>query len=114
MELVFLQSQEVELIVPQKEDRKLSAVAKRALALENSKRRLSSNWDIDKVLNRIGEENCEDPTFKLPELLIRDSKLGWYLQDGNHRALGYAMRIMSEELKYVPQAVYCATNTDLI
>ncbi len=115
--LVFLQNAEVRSISPTNSDRTLRAVAQRALALRHS--RLSLNWDIAAIRSTFRELRELYPlmtTVRLPELLLRDARGSeaafgdWYLQDGSHRALGYALELLDGRQTYVPQAAFIATG----
>lgn len=119
--LIFLESTEVASIMPPGLDRRLEAVATRAIELPSDGTRLSGNWDIGKIEEKTEVWLADPESPDLPALLLRDVRggeskwevNGWYLQDGSHRALGYLMAIMKEATTYCPVRVYCATHRDL-
>lgn len=116
--LIFLQSQEVALIMPIRQDRRLQCVAERAIGLSNEERKLSSNWNIEQIEKDTKQWLSETSSSKLPKLLLRDTRKGekewapngWYLQDGAHRSLGFLMAVMRGHAKYAPQLAYCAKS----
>jgi hypothetical protein len=114
--LVFLQSSEVAAICPPGEDRTLRVVASRAVHC--TKRRLGPNWDLDEVIHRTDEMICKSILSVGPFFLrdARDSERAFgarYLQDGSHRALGYAMAILTDRTHYAPFNAFCATAKQL-
>ena len=121
LELVFGQFDPVTKIAPVGEDRRLLAVAVRAAALPADKRRLGVNWDLAEVQEKF--RSClENGEPRFPPLLLRETRgagerrwaaQGWYLQDGSHRALGYALALHSGEISYRPQFAFCVTNRNL-
>jgi len=116
--LVFCEIPEVSRIVPSQSDRRLRAVAERAIKLSESDTYLGSNWDIAEIKSRSLTASVNVPGYQIPALLLRDvgrseakwSPNGWYLQDGAHRALGYAMMVLEGRISYRSQSAYCATN----
>lgn len=115
-ELVFLQCREVAEICPSGADRTLHAVAYRAV--HSPKRQLGPNWDLDQVNHRTEEVLCTS-TSSVSPLFLRDARHSekafgcWYLQDGSHRALGYAMAILTDRTRYSPLNAFCATTDEL-
>jgi len=118
LNLVFLQNSEVRRIAPEGESRTLQVVACRALqhvALGNS--RLSSNWDLVANRSRLETTRPNQKHFTLPALVLRDVKHSereneetqWYIQDGCHRALAYAMAVLKGDVTYQPQRAFCFT-----
>jgi hypothetical protein len=113
--LAFLANESVRDIVPRGQDRRLAAVAERAAALGSVK--IGSNWDLVKVRERTARMLLQDlpPTH----LLLRDVRGGerdygaeWYLQEGCHRALGFAIAVREGTTRYSPWPAYLATNRD--
>jgi len=110
LSLVFLQNDHVLQICPRGEDRRLRAVAARANKIGPVK--LHDNWDLGEVLRRTEMELSAKP---LRQLVLRDAveterEFGrWYIQDGSHSALGYALALLSGRA-YVPVRAFCATN----
>lgn len=95
--LVFLQSASTAEIAPQGADRRLRAVALRAVDL--GPKRLAPNWDLAQI-----RERCASAPRPLPPLLLRDARGSerdhrgtWYLQDGCHRGLAVAMAVVEGE-----------------
>ncbi len=115
--LILLQSKEVSVICPSGQDRRLRAVAARAVS--STERKLSNNWDLDLVSKRT-EEYLSTPNTKFGPLFLRDARGleckhgAWYLQDGSHRALGYAIALTSRQTRYEPLRAFCATQRSLI
>ncbi|MBU1118639.1 hypothetical protein KKH43_02020 [Patescibacteria group bacterium] len=120
LNLCFLDNDEVKDIT--KNGRRLENVAKTSMKLlENNDGILSSNWDLKKTIKTtiytLKVSNL--PSF-LP-LIIRDAKNGeqnhgsnYYIQDGNHRCLGYAIFLLRNPDKgFIEQESYLATNYDL-
>ena len=114
--LVFLVNDSVRRIVPPGADRRLRAVASRAIALDGIE--LGPNWDLADIRNRTAEffETVGEPS----PLLLRDvhdseTKHGgrWYLQDGSHRALGFAIALVEHKAEYFPWPAHLATNTEM-
>lgn len=119
--LIFLQNDEVLIIAPRGQDRRLRAVATRALeALNSGDSRLSGNWDLASIYNRIMDLLRDGSTYELPPLLLRDARgteleykgTKWYIQDGSHRALAYAMAVLKREETYRSINAYCATANE--
>lgn len=104
--LVFMQTSAVWLIAPRGVSRRLIEVARRAGVLPQEALALAPNWDL-----RVCTDKCRDVVRKgndLGHLFIRESREGeaqhgpWYLQDGSHRALGFALGLLAREWDYVP------------
>ncbi len=111
-DLVFLQNTEVSTIAPPDEDRRLRAVAIRALQQNDA--RFSENWDLGSIRQRFSLAALPLPPFVLRDTSSSERQHGeWYLQDGSHRALGYAMAVLNDEASYTPQVAYCATERQL-
>ena len=114
--LVFLQCSGLHAIVPLDQNRRLQAVAERAVILGRA--RLSDNWDLGEIRDRFDELRTEREAPILPSLLLRDARANemqhgpWYLQDGSHRTLGYAIAILEQKVSYVPQLAYLATRRE--
>jgi hypothetical protein len=118
LNLTFLQNGEVIGVAPRGEDRRLRAVASRALRLyESGKTELSNNWNLQSILERLKQCDLEQAVLELPALVLRDTKdsereyggARWYIQDGCHRALAYAMAVLRGDLTYHTQRAFCAT-----
>lgn len=112
--LVFLQRPDLHAMVPLGHDRRLRAVAGRTVTLGRTK--LFDDWDLGEIRDRFDELKTEQAVPVLPALLLRDARPNekqygpWYLQDGSHRALAYAMAILETKASYVPQPAYLATT----
>lgn len=118
LNLVFLQNDEVIDIAPRGEDRRLRAVANRALRVyEFGNTELSDNWNLESNFERLKEHDLEQEGFELLALVLRDTRgsereydgARWYIQDGCHRALVYAMAVLRGDVAYQPQRAFCAT-----
>ncbi len=108
---VFLQNEEVLTIAPRGDSRSLRNVASRAI--DSKLRVLSSNWDLNRNLERMrrqlasGDICLDSPV--LCETRTSEKKHGaWYLQDGSHRSLAYAMLVLMGEVQYGQQIAFCA------
>jgi hypothetical protein len=111
-DLVFLQNAEVASIAPPGEDRRLRAVALRAL--QHTDARFSENWDLGSIRQRFALAALPLPPFVLRDTSGSERQHGkWYLQDGCHRALGYAMAVLNDEVCFTAQVAYCATEQRL-
>lgn len=111
-DLVFLQSREVAMIAPPGEDRRLRAVALRALRQNDA--RLSENWDLGSIRQQFSLAALPLPPFVLRDTTGSERRHGeWYLQDGSHRALGYALALLHDEVSFTPQVAYFATEQQL-
>lgn len=113
LDVVFLQTDGVIELAPRGGDRRLRAVARRAMALGS--RRLGPNWDLGEIRGRYAAA-----THPLPALLLRDARGSecdhggtWYLQDGCHRALAQAIAIIEGKPLH-GQDAYVATNRHLL
>jgi len=112
--LVFLQTAQVLAICPTGSDRTLRSVADRALKIDAPF--LYSNWDLTEVTRRTQERLLACKPIR--PLVIRDASPSeinygkYYLQDGCHSALGYAMSILSGNSTYSPAQAYCATDNE--
>lgn len=102
-----------------KNGRRLRDVADMALnLLSASDSYLDDNWDLSKVYKRTTGDINTKKEIELFPLVLRDASEGeinhgcdFYIQDGNHRCLGYAMYLLeSVEESYVPQHAFIATN----
>lgn len=122
LNLVFLAIPTLEPIVPKYEDRRLIAVAKRAVnaMAEGANVNYDNNWNLEVLIKIFNEKYNHEGQIILPELVIRDTRNSekyfnaeWYIQDGCHRALAYAIAIEKGDLSYSPQKVYCATRISL-
>jgi len=110
--MVFLQNDHVRRIVPNGSDRSLSSVVRNAIVALQSSPFLHSNWQLDKIYAETIRTNGQ---FK--PLALRDSKPSselpfgeFYLQDGCHRALGYAMALNNHTLIYEVKEAYLSTR----
>jgi hypothetical protein len=110
LNMVFLANDEVRPIIPP-DDRRLSAVAARAL--QAGPKVLSSNWDLGKIQQKFAEKGAGD----LPAIVLRDAQgsetahgAKFYIQDGCHRSLGYAMALLAGKATYQPVTAYVATS----
>lgn len=117
-DLVFLQNEDVLLLAPRGSDRRLRAVAVRALRIREAV--LSPNWSLPRIANHTMAQNPERPGFSLQPLILRDASVSerhnggaWYIQDGSHRALGYARAVLWFDVPYQNQLAYCATVSQL-
>lgn len=119
-EIVFLA--DIKGITPKHMDRRLKVVAERALELIiNSKDLfLQGNWDLSKLQTEFIEKYGAEEIPCLPNIVIRDTRCSekdygarWYIQDGCHRALAYAISIIKGEKKYYKQKIFLATEEDL-
>ena len=114
--LVFLQVPKLSPISPPGQDRTLRAVATRAIS--SSQRMLGSNWDLDAIESRT-KEFLRFGDLQVGPLFLRDPHRSecrhglWYLQDGCHRGLGYAMAILSAGTSYSPTKAVCSTERHL-
>jgi hypothetical protein len=112
-ELVFLQNDEVKSISPPGDDRTLSAVAKRAIALGYP--RLAANWDLAENLRRMRNKLAEGIIFH-EALVVCEARDGeeqhgpWYLQDGAHRALACATLMLLGEAQWEQLPAYCSMS----
>lgn len=116
--LVFLQNEDVLPLAPVGSDRRLRAVAARALG--NPEAVLSPNWSLSRIADHTMAQNPAKPDFSVEPLALRDASVSerhdggtWYIQDGNHRALGYAMAVLGSGVPYQNQFAYCATVSQL-
>jgi hypothetical protein len=112
MSFVFLQSDEVSAIAPRQADRTLASVAIRALQVQS--RVLSSNWNLEQVLAAT-LERLDAPCRPLVvrRTIQSECRFGaWYIQDGSHTALGYAMALLTYRVRYKPVVAYCAASAD--
>jgi hypothetical protein len=115
--LVFLASNQVHSLVPSCADRRLLAVAERAIQLCHPQ--LSDNWDLNANLMKFHARWHGREDIDLPALVLRDARNSelpwgkWYLQDGGHRAIAYATLLLSHELEYHAQLAFCATQYSL-
>jgi hypothetical protein len=114
MNMVFLANDEVRPIIPP-DDRRLSAVAARAL--QAGPKVLSANWDLGKIQQRFAEKFAEEGATDLPAIVLRDAQgsetahgAKFYIQDGCHRSLAYAMAILAGKATYQPVTAYVATS----
>ena len=112
LDLVFLQTSPLEMICPRGADRRLKAVATRALTI--SQPRLGANWDLDDVRQRTEDALRFAQGFQA--LLLREAKHSelnhgiWYLQDGSHRALGYSIAFLGGRISYTAVTAYVCTS----
>lgn len=110
--LVFLQNDHVLPICPRSENRSLYSVAERALKVDSPI--LHANWDLAEVAKRTKEHLSSGAPFR--PLILRDTRQSelrfgeYYIQDGCHTALGYAMALLSSKVTYSSRPAYLATN----
>lgn len=116
--LVFLQNEDVLPLTPVGSDRRLRAVAARALSIPEEV--LSSNWSLPRIASHTMAQHPAKPDFSVEPLVLRDASISerhdggtWCIQDGNHRALGYAMAVLRLDVPYKNQLAYCATVSQL-
>lgn len=116
-QLVFLQSDAVIRICPRGGNRCLYEVAFRALEVAEP-RQLGPDWNLEEIVQKTAEFLAGQRPAET--LLIREATQGekqfgpWYLQDGSHRALGYAMAIVGSGIPYEPWLAYsCAEEATL-
>lgn len=111
--LIFLENNEV-IRITKGTTRKLSAITKMALEkLSNKKMFLSNNWQLDKIYEKTIEkmDNTTNASFNISPIIIINTESGLYIQDGNHRCLGYAMYLLRNQKSYIPQkAFYCSNE----
>jgi len=113
-QLVFLETATTARLTHANHARRLRVVAEAARALGYP--RLGPNWDLHEIRDRTKAARAGLPHLRLPALLLRDARDGelqfgrWYLQDGSHRALGYATGLLDWNLRYTNQVVFLATN----
>lgn len=116
LSLVFLESSTTKILCVK--SRKLVDVASEAINLPNNN--LGKNWDIDKVLDKWNAFHKEGEVPPVEEIVLRDTKNSeinhgrYYLQDGCHRSLAYAIALIKDEVEYTPQIAFLATNEDFI
>ena len=111
--LVFLQTDNLLSICPRGHDRTLRAVAERANRLGPPN--LGPNWDLSENLRRMRELTTSGRVTFQPLLILesRPNEVNYgpfYLQDGSHRALAYAMLVMLGEVPYQDRLAYCSMN----
>ena len=113
--LVFLQNDHVLSICPRGGDRSLRSVAQRALKVSSPD--LHANWNLGEVIKRTQEHLVAGLPFR--PLILRDARQSelqfgeFYVQDGSHTALGYAMALLSSLTTYSSRPAYLATNREL-
>jgi hypothetical protein len=113
--LVFLQNNHVLPICPRGADRSLRSVAERALKIDSP--HLHVNWNLAEVIRQTQEHLVADMPIR--PLVLRDARQSelqygqFYIQDGCHTALGYAMVILSDNSSYFPPHAYLATRHEL-
>jgi len=113
--LVFQHTPDLSPLVPDVNIRPLRIAAQNALGQLKVKPRLNANWDLTLIEERTTAWLARGTP--LPALALRDSRGSelitgqWYLQDGCHRALGYAMAILKyPSVTYRPLKAYIATT----
>ncbi len=111
--LVFLQNREVLRIAPRGFDRRLRAVAQRAINCGQP--RLSDNWDLTENLRRMRErlKYSESPQQSLVICEARngEERFGpFYLQDGSHRALARATLMLLNEAPFAQEIAFCSVD----
>ena len=107
-----------EEIIYKANSRTLKNVAKVANTLKGKK--LDDNWDLATIINLTEKSlSSSQNSLKFPPILLRPSREGeirygdWYLQDGSHRALGYAMLLLDALVEYNIQEAYILTDKEL-
>ncbi len=77
------------------------------------------NWDFNKIFQTTTECMKNNPNFDISPIVLLDNdsakKHGctFYIQDGNHRCLGYAMYLLkNKDAKYVPIKAFLASNNE--
>jgi len=114
LSLVFLEIEPTKALIKKANSRQLAKIA--VAANNENLQYLGPNWDLSKIILNTEKLVQSKNGFDLPALLIRPSRNGelsfgaWYLQDGSHRSLGYAMKIVSNLLEYRPIKTYLVTN----
>ncbi|MFA6981299.1 MAG: hypothetical protein WC209_18375 [Ignavibacteriaceae bacterium] len=119
LNLVFLDSPSTKELIQIAKIRTLKKMGEAANTLNGKK--LGTNWDLTKIISdtKIFLETTQG-LVKFPAFLLRsskndESKLGdWYLQDGSHRALGYAMYLLDNTVDYTIQQTYIVADKELI
>ncbi len=115
--LVFLYNKEVAAFVDV-HDRSLIHTAENAIKkIDEGYKGISGNWRPIKIENKFIEK-YRDNNIQLPHLILKDAREGernspngrWYLQDGNHRALGYMISLLRTQNDYKQQKSFIATN----
>lgn len=120
LSLVFLSNPEVRIIVPHNADRRLRAVAERAIQNIDAER-MSENWHIAEIFSHTSDMASSRTLYEFKPLVIRDLRRSEvhipsafkYLHDGSHRSLGLAMLILMGKVEFVPVSAYLATNQHL-
>lgn len=116
---VFLSSDSVRHFVPEGEDRKLRDVADNAKRnIENNENLGEGRWNLTRIITKTEDwiRSKSSPSI----IVIRDLKNGEleiqdafkYIHDGCQRSLGYAIKILSGEVKYKKKKAYLATNIE--
>ncbi len=114
MSLVFLSNTSIKKLMETNSNRKLGEIAR--VAINSKMEKLGANWNLKKVYEKTEQFLQISETNELPPILLRDARGSeckhgdWYLQDGSHRALGYAMAIHKDLTNYTHQYAYIATN----
>ncbi len=80
--------------------------ADKALVSKNGN--LGPNWDLNLLLQRASDEYIKNGVMAFHKLTIIKRCTGWYLQDGNHRALGYALLLLRDAIDYCEIEVFAA------
>jgi hypothetical protein len=115
LSLVFLQNEHILSICPRGGDRSLRSVAQSALKTRSPN--LHANWNLDDVKKRTRDYLASGTPFR--PLILRDAQQSelqygeFYIQDGSHTALGYAIALLSNTVTYSPRSAYLATNRGL-
>ena len=110
--LVFLDNHETHDLVSN--GRSLRAAAKRALEMNDAE--LSENWNLATVKATFNERS---DTSKWGPIFLRPATPGerphgrWYIQDGSHRCLAYAMHILKNNCSYIPLFAHVASNSPI-
>jgi hypothetical protein len=109
--LVFLENSAIARLRRSPGDRTIRGVA--IAARRDGYPNLGPNWDLGAIRSR---SLAEPAIASHQSWLLRDSRATeaksgpWYLQDGCHRALSYAITLLEERTEFTPRSVFLATN----
>lgn len=118
-DLCFLGNEETASITSN--GRKLRTAAQSALSsIKKGATHLSGNWNLSEIETKT-KAFLANGQAEFAPITLRDAKGGelkhkcnFYIQDGNHRCLGYAMHLLSAPgLRYMPIEASLSTNKAL-
>jgi len=114
--LVFLDIAQTKQLIDRAGSRKLADIA--SVANNHPVTNLGLNWDLADIItktNNFARDNQEMPAILLRPAQGNECKFGqWYLQDGSHRSLGYAMALKNKSLVYKPIKAFFVTNEHML